>query len=398
MEFIENKEKYGVKYDLLKIAREYKKLKIPQEYDYIDFSRFEKNKYIIDLSIRSVGKTTDYLLLGMIFNKIYGTKIAYIRTTKDEIAPSVTEKIFNVIQSFNDGFYIKKLTDNKYNGIYRKWNNVYYCKIDENGNIVEKSTDEFMHFLCVEKFNDYKSGLSVPMDDFIIYDEFITKYYRPNTHYEFMQLLSTIIRERLSPFIVMLANSININSVWFEEMGIRRDIRHMTVGDCKDIVTSGGTCLSVRLLDVKAKEQRRRHSSLFFGFENPKLKDITGIGGFWSISNYKHIPTGLKLECIGRPLFIHYLPGEFLRLEFSIYKNKGILIVKKATRVKDDDIVLTTGDVEAFEKCHWGFGSNKLQRYIYDLILNDRVYYGTNENGEDFKNYCLTVFQKNILN
>ena len=31
MEFIENNEKYGIKYDLSKIAKEYKKLKIPRQ-------------------------------------------------------------------------------------------------------------------------------------------------------------------------------------------------------------------------------------------------------------------------------------------------------------------------------------------------------------------------------
>ena len=34
MEFIENNEKYGIKYDLSKIAKEYKKLKIPKEFDF----------------------------------------------------------------------------------------------------------------------------------------------------------------------------------------------------------------------------------------------------------------------------------------------------------------------------------------------------------------------------
>ena len=64
MEFIENNEKYGIKYDLSKIAKEYKKLKIPKEFDFVDFNRIENNSYIIDLSQRSVGKTTCYLLLS----------------------------------------------------------------------------------------------------------------------------------------------------------------------------------------------------------------------------------------------------------------------------------------------------------------------------------------------
>ena len=76
MKFIENQEKYGLIYDLKKISKVYNKLKIPAEFDFVDFGRIEENKYIIDMSERTLGKTTNYLLLGLCFNKLYCTKIA----------------------------------------------------------------------------------------------------------------------------------------------------------------------------------------------------------------------------------------------------------------------------------------------------------------------------------
>ena len=147
MEFIENNEKYGIKYDLSKIAKEYKKLKIPNEFDFVDFNRIENNSYIIDLSQRSVGKTTCYLLLGLVYNKLYDTHIVYIRESSDMIKASIVQDLFKVILSYKDGYYLKKITDGKYTGVYYHWRKLYFCNYDDKGNVIDKSAEPFLDFL-----------------------------------------------------------------------------------------------------------------------------------------------------------------------------------------------------------------------------------------------------------
>lgn len=393
MEYIENKEKFGIKYDLNKISKEFKKLKIPEEYNFIDFKRFENNKYIIDLSERTLGKTTCYLLLGMIFNKIYGTRIVYIRENKTDASPSITGKIFDVIKSYNDGDYLKKITSNKFNSIHRHWNDCFYCNVDENGEIIDKSPEPFFTILSCDKSENYKSGLNIPNGDFIIYDEFIKQFYTPNIYFNFMDLLSTIIRNRKSPFIIMLSNTININSMWFQEFGIYKQIRNMKKGDVNNIVTPLGTHMSIKWLDNVKKEEKINHSNLFFGFNNPKLNSITG-GDYWSTNDYQHIYHNMQYENIGKPLFISHIVGEFLRLQFANYKNRMILLVTKATKIYDDDVIFSLRDFDSFKNGYYALGHRKFENLIYELIKNNCVYYSSNEVGEDFRNYTTYVFNR----
>ena len=66
MEFIENNEKYGIKYDLSKIAKEYKKLKIPKEFDFIDFNRIENIGGLYEKDTLSVhGNHYDHVFCGV---------------------------------------------------------------------------------------------------------------------------------------------------------------------------------------------------------------------------------------------------------------------------------------------------------------------------------------------
>lgn len=396
MKFIENKEKYGLLYDLSKVAKEYKKLKIPIEYDFINFSNFENHKYLIDLSERSLGKTNCYLLLGMVFNKLYGTTISYIRERKDEIAPSKSDTLFEVILNYNDGKYIKTLTNEKYNSIYTRWGKSYYCRKNEKGEIEEKSETPFLVFLSCDKHLDYKGNFNIVNCDFIIYDEFIQPHYNFNASTNFFDLLSTIIRSRKSPFICMLANTLSVNNTWFEELCISKEVRYMKKGDEKSITTNQGTNIYVRILtqrNKKSREEKQIINKLFFGFDNPKLNAITG-SNTWAMSEYQHIYSGMEYTKRGNPYFIRFAPYEFLRLQFANYKNRTILLVTRATKILEKDIVFTMSTIEEFNNCYFGFGTYKFEKTIYRLLEQNLVYYSTNEVGQDFSDYCYKVFNK----
>lgn len=384
MKYIENNEKFGIEYDLNKIIKEYKKLKIPSEFDFIEFDRIEKNKYIIDMSERSIGKTNCYLLLGMVFNKEYGTQICYLRNDGDSIKASVISDMFKVIIEYNNGQYIKQLTNGKYNYIEYHWQKFYYARMEEE-RIVERSEIPFMYLMDVNEHEKYKSSFSNPVADFIIFDEFITKYYRHDTCYMFMDLLKTIIRDRKSPIIVMLANNTNINSMWFEELTIARQIRHIKKGERVDVVTEGGTHFSVKMLENKKPKERKKHNALFFGLNNPKLNAITGEG--WSVEEVQHIYRGMDYEKIGQPVFMRVAPNEHLLLQFAIYKGRKILLVKRQTRLNEDAVVLTNGNIEEYKNGYFGLATDKFKKLLFKMLNTNSVYYSTNEVGADFKAY-----------
>ena len=64
----------------------------------------------------------------MVFNKIYGTQICYIREKHDMIKASLAEKLTETLVKYKDGYYIKQLTNGKYNSVFYKWQKLYYGK------------------------------------------------------------------------------------------------------------------------------------------------------------------------------------------------------------------------------------------------------------------------------
>lgn len=385
MEFIENNEKYGIKYELSKIAKEYKKLKIPKEFDFIDFNRIENNSYIIDLSQRSVGKTTCYLLLGLVYNKLYGTHIVYIRENTDMIKASIVQDLFKVILSYKDGYYLKKITDGKYTGVYYHWRKLYFCNYDK-GNVTDKATEPFLDFLSITEHETYKSSLNLPTGDFVIFDEFISRYYTTNACYMFLDTIKTVFRKRKSGKIIMLANNTNVNSPWFEELTIYKQVRTLKKGQTIDCKSDGGTTFSIHYINPENQKEQKEQNRLFFGFNNPKLSAITGIGE-WNVEEVQHIPKDFDFVLQFKKIFIRVAPSEFVSLELGSHNDEPCALVKRATRVFEDDIIFTLSDKNEYKNGFYKFGDDKMLSLIIEYIEQNRIYYSTNEVGNDFKNY-----------
>lgn len=325
MKFIENKEENGMLYNEYLVQKEYDKLKIPTKYYRPPFAELSHHKYFIGLSERATGKTTNWLLYGMCKYKIYGAKIIYVRQTRDMIAPKFSMEVFNVILEYNNGEYIRKLTDGKYNSIRYDKRRYYYCLRDsETNEVIEQSEDCFMHCVSIDDAMLMKSTFNVPRGDVILFDEFIGKHYAFNEAIQFFDLCSTIIRKRLSPIIVMVANTINLHSEYFYELEIKNKIKDMTYGDKKSIKTDLGTSIFIEIIKIQESEEyrkRREHNAMFFGFKSPKLTSITGGGDVWA---YEHVPHICKYDKDGNRV------------------NKSVIDIPKIYLKNGDDILLIT--------------------------------------------------------
>lgn len=389
MEYINGKEKYGIKYDLHLIQKEYKSLGIPSEFDYIDFKRFYTNKYIVDMSQRSLGKTTNYLLLGMVFNKIYGTTVCYLRENRDMVKPTYLEHLCSVIKDYKAGHYINKLTDGRYNTIvyYRKA--LYYANSD--GKNAERASEPFAIIESIDNSDNVKSTLNVPKGDFIIFDEFISQFYARNSFVNYMNLLSTIIRDRLSPYIIMLANNININSPWFAEMLISRDIRDLQRGQTLDIKRDDVPNISVRLMDNK-NVAKNKVNSLFFKFQNDKMVSITGNGN-WSFGSFTALPNK-DYEYIGDEIILLLESGDRLSVSQIDIDNNIRFYVKPYTKS------LTGKEVYCLDRqfVHYNYKlPGQTCAYLKDMYNRNYVYFANNQCGADFLHFVKMSATKDLL-
>lgn len=391
IKYINNDRELGIEYDWRAIKKVYESLGVPEEYDLIPWKALSQDKYIMELSERSIGKTTCWLLLGCCMNKLYKTTIQYIRASENMLAPSHAEKLVEVLRSYKEGEYIRKLTDGKYNSISYHWKQFYYSNIDENGKLIERSEEPLIQCLSIDKCGDYKSSYNTYLSrgDFVVFDEFIGTYYRPLEAINFFDLLKTIFRNRISGVVIMLANTINLNSQYFEEFEISRAVKQLHKGDKREIVTERGTRIYIEILDVKRTSSKRSlMNELFFGFKNPRLSAITG-GEVWAFDSVPHIPP--KSEQIGRRCILYNVYAEIglelLKIELVEDDKLGAhLEIHRASKIYDDSIVLTLGELKD-RRYVYGFGTGRLNTILAKYINERKVLYSSNEVGSIFKDY-----------
>lgn len=385
IKYFDNKETHGIVYDWKFLEREFKKLVKIKDFYTPPFAQFDKNKYFINLSERSVGKTTQWLLLGCLIFKHYNTPISYVRTTKNEIKPSTATTICNTLINYNGGYYIKELTDGKYNNVYYHWGKFYYSFVDDKGELQERAENPFMYFLSVDNNINYKSTLNI-ISDFILYDEFIGKE-TSDTPVLFADLCKTIIRERKSPIIILSANTINLTSNFFYDYEITNEVRNTKKGEGKQIVTPLGTHIYFEIIDLTQERRKERNflNALFFGFKSPKLASVTGVGT-WAFDNVPHIKH-TENERLKKVLFF-IETVELLRVEMWKDKNKGYFLrITKATRTNENDKIFHLATIGKY----YGFGCFK--KLVVKMYNENLIEYQNNEIGHIFKNYfdCVRI-------
>lgn len=390
IKYIEDKEELGILYDWGLIFKEYKKLKIPKGYYNPCYTPIEKVKYIIELSERSTGKTTNWLIIGMFMNALYGTIIQYIRQNEDMVSPSHAVELVKVLTSYNNGYYIRYITNGEYNSIYYHWKRFYYCHIDEDGRRDKTATEPFIQVLTIDRNLDYKSTYNAPKGDLIIYDEFIGKYYPNNEAVDFLDLHKTIRRDRLSPITVMLANTISVTSPYFREFEVSKEVRKLKKGESTIVTTEKGTRLYIEILGLKQNRVKDLGNRLFYGFNNPKLASITGEGVF-AFEAVPHIRKDDTDKLITRHIYIESASYDLFNIEIVNTEKYGLCVhCHPATKTYEDSIILTANEV-LDRRYRYGLGFGNLCKLIYKLYIRNLWFYDSNETGSIINDFILNA-------
>ena len=391
IKYINDKISYGIEYDWKLIRKNYKKLGIPPDFWNPSKLPLENHKYFVGFSERTIGKTTNVLLLGMVMHVLYGTVIQYVRQDEKDIAPKNTSDLFNVI--INPEYkYIEKLTDGEYNTVYYKSRRWYFALADETGKIINVAESHFMFMCDVLHASNLKSGYNAPTGDIIVYDEFITYNYYPNEFVKFEDLISTIIRYRRSPVVFMLANVINKESQYFNELDIYEEVQTLDKGNNTTKITEKGTKIYIEWIsNEKASAKKKVLNELFFGFRNSQLASITGED--WAIKSYPHIPEEItKYELIFRGLYILH-NDKLVRISLYNHTDIGLIAVcNKATYTHEDSLILTIqNEIDSKNKIYSDGLNNprtaKLMKTIWNLRAQNKFYYQTNDIGHFVDNY-----------
>lgn len=382
VKYLDNNPQKGIIIDWKKVFKYYNQLGCPKNvFNPAKEFKPEEAEYHVFISTRSTGKTTNFLLVGMILNRMYGIQVPLIRQTDKMTAKQNMDRLTDVINTYR---YVEKITDGEYNSTYYFAHKMHFVHIGEDGK-VDKKSEPFLQALDIAHHEIYKSTLNMPTGDFIIFDEFISKEYQNNEWIMFLDLLKTILRDRLTGKIVMLANTTDYYNQYLCELMIQDEALMMQEDKPFIKRTPKGTRIYCQLIGNR-NTVRAKVNTLYFGFENGKIASITG--GSWSIDNYPHPEGDDDRKVLYKGQYLIY-NGKVINLELCFSPTLGMhVIAHRASRLpnKGDTRIYTIDTITSWRQ-KYKFGDLKLDKKFWMLYNSNKWYFDNNDTGYTVETY-----------
>lgn len=262
------------------------------KYYELDNIMAENALYNYIIGERSNGKTT--AVLRHIVRDYFetGRRGAIIRQMEEDIKGHKGASLF---AGMIDGGMIDELTDGEYQGV-KYFNRAYYLgKQDEMDNWVYEK-EPFAHIFAISQSLHYKSN-SYPNIGTIMFDEFMRQdhMYLKDEVTQFINLVSTLVRDKDIASIFLVANTVSWNSPYFAMFDMKfvsqMEPGEMVVFDRRSTQPSGKvltTRIAVEYCESSATYNGKPSDKYFAGIINAGADMI--INGAFSVPNYPRCP------------------------------------------------------------------------------------------------------------
>lgn len=341
--------------------------------------------YNMIIGERSNGKTfsvLEYIIKDYVKN---GKQGAIVRRWEMDIRGRRASTVFDGIVAAG---VIARETSGKWDRVYYNAGRWYLAKYDEK---LQQTIHEErpLAFAFALSQTEHDKSTSYPDINTILFDEFLTRQiYLQDEFVLFMNTVSTIVRHRDDVKIFMCANTVNKSAPYFSEMGLKH-IKNQKQGTI-EIYTYGDSGLSVAVEYCSNVNKEGKPSDKYFAFDNPKLQMITG--GAWEMALYPHLTRDMryKPQDILHTFFIIWeddiIQGEIIDLD----GDRFIYFHRKTTDIKHDeeDHIYCVEVMPGYNYNQYiQVTRNKTEKWIWKLIVENKVFYQDNETGEIIRNY-----------
>ena len=342
--------------------------------------------YNLIIGERSNGKTYACLkyCLEHYVKSGYVKQFAYVRRWKEDVTGRRADAVFTGIVQNNEVF---KLTDGKYSDIRYYSGKYYLCNYDEESKKFIAMKDPFCYNFSLSDMEHDKST-SYPNIDNIIFDEFITrKYYLNDEFVLFMNVVSTIVRDRNINKIFLCGNTVNKYNPYFENFGIKNEIEQGRI-DCYKFGESGETTLALEYCADNTESKKK--SNKYFAFNNPKLQMITG--GKWELDIYPHLQADQKIR-ESDIVFSFVVVFDGKMYQGDVIENgeeSFIYFHNKTTPIKPKTLVYQLQySTSPYVRNNLMYVNDKITRKIVSYFASGKVFYQSNEIGESIHNFVV---------
>lgn len=366
---------------------------------------------------RSNGKTT--AVLRHIVRDYYetGRRGAIIRQMDEDIKGHKGASLF---AGMIDGGMIDELTDGEYQGV-KFYNRAYYLgKQDEMGNWVYEK-EPFAYIFAISQSIHYKSN-SYPNVGTIMFDEFMRQdhMYLVDEVMQFVNLVSTIVRDKDIAKIYLVANTVSWNSPYFKKFGLKNVSQmrpgEMAVAERKSKRPNGDELvmrIAIEYCESTAEYGGKPSDVLFVGIDDERASMITD--GSFSIPQYPQCPHHFTSENV---LMTCWVLGEtILRCRLMMVEDDVFFFIdtiEKWVKRPGDGVGEKGPDWERYEFLRTDedlvysleFSSDRNHftnpakvyakrrtRWFPDALRANRIFFENNEAGEELM-YYLTQAQK----
>ena len=343
--------------------------KIPALYRIVYGERSNGKTYGVDLD-----SIEDYLKRG--------AQTAYVRRMTEDIKQKEMRQKYAAICSNEE---ISRLSAGKWNGI-RYYNGTFTLMATDGEDNVVYDDKPFCFTFAISSMEHYKS-ISFPGIKRIIFDEFISRKGYIEGEFElFMNLISTIVRQRDDVEIWMLGNTVSKDCPYFKEMGLRHVFQQKPGTIDTYSYSKNGQELLIAV--EYTKNLAAKKSDKYFIFDNPKMDMITG--GAWELAIYPHLHEKYKPKQVIYTFFILYRDNT-LQCEI-IEGSRGFFtyVHAKTTPLQDREMDLIYSP-EPTAKRNWKVDITRpqytIEHKILEMIRQERVCFQDNEIGEIFNDY-----------
>ncbi len=370
---------------------------------------------------RSNGKTT--AVLRHIVRDYYetGRRGAIIRQMEEDIKGHKGASLFAGMISAG---MIDELTDGEFQGV-KFHNRAYYLgRQNEMGEwIYEK--EPFAHIFAVSQAIHYKSN-SYPNVGTIMFDEFMRQdhVYLMDEVVQFLNLVSTIVREKNDAIIFLIANTVSWNSPYFKKFGLK-NVSQMKPGTIATVEYKRKRPTGKELVMTVAIEYCEntasyggKASDVYFLIDDERVNMITD--GSFAIPSYPPCPhhftaENVKLTCwvisdetilrcrlmkVNREVFFFVdtidrfmrQPGETVGSMQPDWERFNILLDKRRDLVYSMEF---SSDPSHYTNPAMPYADRRT-RWFPDALRANRVFFESNEAGEELM-YYLTQAQKHSI-
>ena len=341
-------------------------------------------QYNIIFGERSNGKTYACLKYGIEQFVNNGSQLAIVRRWQEDFRGKRGATMFDALTVNGE---ISKITNGEWSGVYYYSGRWYFTNTDDKGNLT-KAEEPFAYGFALSNMEHDKST-SYPKIKTIVFDEFLTRdSYQVDEFVTFMNIVSTIVRQRDDVKIFMLGNTVNKYCPYFTEMGLKH-ISQMKQGDI-DVYTYGDSQLRVAVEYADVSNKKGKPSDIYFAFDNPKLHMITG--GSWEMAMYPHCPLKYRPKDI---LFTYFIKFDDSILQCEVVQSDNNLftfIHRKTSELKyEDSDLIYSPDYDS--RPNWRRNirrpTDNIDRKVLSFYADGNIFYQDNEVGEIVRNYLM---------